>query len=1043
MKKCIMFTSVFLWVISLFSQNIFTSPQAADFLKTGETVILFEESFEPSDVPVGTLPNGWEVMIPPNQGSGIANWGAIGVDFLGGEANQMRFFTNPPMAGISRLVTNSINVQGHTNLRLTLKVALIAPRSSNQRILIEYTLDDGASWQPIWTHTNVRSYGPVEDEHFFTVPAGTENLRLAFGYDGVTDEIGTIINSFQQDDIVLDAPQFSDLRAVGFRGSSTPTPGETTSYQVEVINGGGTDIPGGDYTVQLFRRVGQSSILLNEVPGVDIPFGQEHTFSLDWTPDASFAGSYNRLFAVINYENDANPNNNTTHNLTLYVLTDADQPVEIGSGTLYPQATGNSSPQKMPWTFWYASSLRQTLYYANEIDMGGGAITAIKYKNNFFSNIFQRDVKIWIAHTNRHTMFGGYEPFENFQLVFDGRLDFPSGENEILIPLQNPFEYQGGNIVVYTFSPWSENTGTMHEQFYASKTANSIRTIGYHGGFTGYNPENPIYDPTKISDWHPNTTFYFSTGSLGSISGLVSDLDGNSINNVRVKIQASVLETQTNELGEFTLPYLNPGTYQIEFSKYGFETQEIAVQVFEDEISLVEVFLTSLKLPEIELSEEYINEAIYYGHIAQSELTIYNHGELELIWNSAFEEQEDLKNIVIQHSEKGPIAEKQPKSEVTLNYDGDASSAIGTNTGGTMHVAARYPSEMTDPFTGYALHSVDVYIWTVPNVATLYIWGEGENENAPGPLLAQQDFYPEEQSWKKILLDNPLVLEQGDIWVGYSGTHVVNQFPFGRDAGPAHESREGSWTSLDGESWIRIIDYPGFDFNWNIRANLTPFGWLNLEPGSAVIPAEDHMNITLSFDTKLAEPGIHTLDIAFHSNDPDNPVVKLPVRMEVLETFQVIFNVVDSEGNTIEDAIITLGSNTQEEGSYEFEYVIPGVYNYSVSADGFETITGQLDVFESITHTVVFIATYLDVIEDIPVSIFPVPAAESINLSFGPGFQTIVFFSSNGDVLFQKEVMGLSELMVNVDSLKPGIYFAMFIGANDKPVIVKRFIIGH
>ncbi|MDR0650814.1 MAG: hypothetical protein LBG59_05440 [Candidatus Peribacteria bacterium] len=56
------------------------------------------------------------------------------------------------------------------------------------------------------------------------------------------------------------------------------------------------------------------------------------------------------------------------------------------------------------------------------------------------------------------------------------------------------------------------------------------------------------------------------------------------------------------------------------------------------------------------------------------------------------------------------------------------------------------------------------------------------------------------------------------------------------------------------------------------------------------------------------------------------------------ETFQVVFTV------NLLDAVITLGDRTQTPGQRLFDGLLPGVYAYSVSRDGFQTISGNLEI---------------------------------------------------------------------------------------------------
>jgi len=75
-------------------------------------------------------------------------------------------------------------------------------------------------------------------------------------------------------------------------------------------------------------------------------------------------------------------------------------------------------------------------------------------------------------------------------------------------------------------------------------------------------------------------------GSRATISGAVTDPSGSAVPNASVKASRAETsesqETKTNNEGRYTLPYLNPGIYNIEVKAGGFQTlkrEAIVVQV--------------------------------------------------------------------------------------------------------------------------------------------------------------------------------------------------------------------------------------------------------------------------------------------------------------------------------------------------------------------------------------------------------------------------------------------------------------------------------
>jgi hypothetical protein len=83
-------------------------------------------------------------------------------------------------------------------------------------------------------------------------------------------------------------------------------------------------------------------------------------------------------------------------------------------------------------------------------------------------------------------------------------------------------------------------------------------------------------------------------------------------------------------------------------------------------------------------------------------------------------------------------------------------------------------------------------------------------------------------------------------------------------------------------------------------------------------------------------------------------IVDIEVFEPVLPAYNVNFIVEDSNGDALNDAIITLDGMTNDAGDYTFEEVIAGTYDYVVELDTYTTVAGQVTVVdEDITETVV------------------------------------------------------------------------------------------
>lgn len=101
--------------------------------------------------------------------------------------------------------------------------------------------------------------------------------------------------------------------------------------------------------------------------------------------------------------------------------------------------------------------------------------------------------------------------------------------------------------------------------------------------------------------------------------------------------------------------------------------------------------------------------------------------------------------------------------------------------------------------------------------------------------------------------------------------------------------------------------------------------------------------------------------------------------------FTISFNVVNDSGEAITNAIITLNGMENEEGSYIFGDMAPGVYNYQVTAFCYQTVTGELTVSNAPVEMEVIMPNLMgDANGDGTVNVLDVIATISYFINSGP-----------------------------------------------------------
>ena len=153
-----------------------------------------------------------------------------------------------------------------------------------------------------------------------------------------------------------------------------------------------------------------------------------------------------------------------------------------------------------------------------------------------------------------------------------------------------------------------------------------------------------------------------------------------------------------------------------------------------------------------------------------------------------------------------------------LHYDGVNDRApnlpIGTN-----EAAAMFPSEVLDLYENAEISAVQLYIYEVPQNATL-IFYSGGNGNSPGGVLIEKEITNQlsPNSWNTIDLDEAFPIPgSGSLWISLKVTDQEVKQVIGCDAGPSKSGGDWLYQSDDGE-WRTFQSRSTDSINWNIRA---------------------------------------------------------------------------------------------------------------------------------------------------------------------------------------------------------------------------------
>jgi len=393
-------------------------------------------------------------------------------------------------------------------------------------------------------------------------------------------------------------------------------------------------------------------------------------------------------------------------------------------------------------------------------------------------------------------------------------------------------------------------------------------------------------------------------GSSGTLDGYVKKASDLTLIEGAVVTATSVGDVEyqdtTNSDGYYIIPEIWEDTYNVScfVAGYNIPATQTAV-IVEDETTTVNFNLTQ---PTMDITPTSIFETVSPSTPIEADIHIVNNGDGELAWDASIIEldrgvETDYSNCTTGileakngqanggNGSNGFVAEENFKDDVTLHYDGPNDNGIGINTGGTFMVAARFtPTELGDYYGDYQLSNVEIFIYDMPISATLKVW-EGGSMGDPGTEIYSEDITGQisQGSWATIILSAPIdLVSDYEYWVGYEVIHNAGLYPAGIDAGPAVDGK-GDWVYLAPGPWDELQNVaPTLDYNWNIRAVLSP-GWITLTHNSGIVEAGGDSTVTVYFNTIdhiIGEILQATIDFV---STPDVGTTSIPVTIIVAD----------------------------------------------------------------------------------------------------------------------------------------------------------------
>ena len=646
------------------------------------------------------------------------------------------------------------------------------------------------------------------------------------------------------DNVKIFLPVDHDLIAMNISGPIMPTQGQEATYTVNVKNDGLMAATG--YSVKLMLAQTGDDLEIATVAGTELAPQAMTAFNLAWTPAAS---GVHQLYGKVVYAADMNPGNNQTALYNVDVQSAGTAVAYIGN----PASTTTANTP--PLNYYWKNSVTQSLYFESEIQ-AGGLIETIAYRFTGHGDIpAGTPVSIYMAITDQ-TVFAStsdWVPFDQFELVFDGSLPVNNaGTYDIMIPLDNPFPYGGGTLVIMAHRHMDAEYWNSNNKFQITNFAGVNRTLTLQSDSAEYVLNN--LPAGSFNTTVANTSLVFNTAGMGSVAGVVTH-NSQPLAGVEVNITGTNRRTMTNAQGQYEFGFVGAGTITLTATKHGFVAYtSAALTVVEDETTTHNFAMT--QLPTVNVTGTVIasdtNAGLagcnitLTGYENYSDITTNAQGQFTIpgvytnntytitISKEGYQSYtNDLVEVAAANLNLGNITllelANPPSNVVAVANDtqvqlswntpgggqdvwfthalmDEFSDAIGTGGAAEFAVAHRYSQTQLQSFgvSGATLTKVSF----MPNVAnatyTIKVWTGGSGSPLAAGTLVHEQAVPSVvvEEWNDIELSSSVnIPTNGELWIGYH-INTPAGYPAGSDEGPQLEGFgnlmywQGNWTTL-------------------------------------------------------------------------------------------------------------------------------------------------------------------------------------------------------------------------------------------------------
>ncbi len=292
----------------------------------------------------------------------------------------------------------------------------------------------------------------------------------------------------------------SNMACLSISGNITPTMGIPSRYRITVRNAG--TAAQSDYLVKIMS----GDTELASVPGIAIQPLTSATVTVSWTPSAT--GDIT-IYGKVILVGDTITVNDQSSSINLTVQEAGIHLITIGSG---------NQTSMIPMDMYYRNSLFETVFQSTEIDTFG-MITEVSFYNNFVSNLAAMPTKIWLGTTAQSDLSTGWIASTLLTQVYDGTVNYPTGQNIVHVSFTTPYTYTGGNLVMMVNRP-IEALSYNSSDLFQCQTVGTNRSRNIYSSTVTYDPTSPPTTGSTLSGQFPKTSFTYYPVNPNPVFGI-------------------------------------------------------------------------------------------------------------------------------------------------------------------------------------------------------------------------------------------------------------------------------------------------------------------------------------------------------------------------------------------------------------------------------------------------------------------------------------------------------------------------------------------